>query len=362
MALTAMKPSIRSGLRWGWVALAACLLAGCAGLAPRPGASISGSATYRERVALPPDAVFEATLEEVPRADAPATVVASTRVASPRVPIGFVIGYDPSRIDASKRYAVRGRITLNGQLMFTSDSAHPVLGADGARRVEMLLRRVAGGAAAGEPRRMLGLYRYMADAASFLDCGSGDQFPITPDGEGPALQASYVEARAVPGEPQLVSVDARIVMRAPEPGGAPRPALQIERVIGLSAQTQCAAPTGAATLDNTHWKLVSLRGRPAAAAPERQREPHLILQAAQHRVVGSSGCNRLSGSYTADGDRLTFARSVGTLMACRDGMEQERVFLDTLGLVARWRIDGQRLTLLDERGATLLQFEALVLR
>jgi copper homeostasis protein (lipoprotein) len=92
-----------------------------------------------------------------------------------------------------------------------------------------------------EPRRLIGLYRYRADAASFFDCGSGDQFPVAPGGQAPALQAAYAAARAVPGEPQLASVVARIVMRALEPGGAPRPALQIERVIGLSAQTQCAA-------------------------------------------------------------------------------------------------------------------------
>jgi hypothetical protein len=93
-----------------------------------------------------------------------------------------------------------------------------------------------------EPRRLLGLYRYRADAASFFDCASGDQFPVAPEGGAAALQAAYAAARAVPGEPQLATVDARIVMRAPEPGSAPRPALQIERVIGLSTQAQCAAP------------------------------------------------------------------------------------------------------------------------
>lgn len=343
------------------VALAACLIAGCAGVAPRS-ASVSGSASYRERIALPPDAVFEATLEEVPGADAPALVLASTRVASPRVPIAFTIAYDPSRIEPGKRYAVRGRISVNGQLMFTSDSAQPVLGPSGTRPVEMLLRRVAGSAVAGEPRRMVGLYRYMADAASFFDCASGDQFPIAPDGDGPALQAAYVESRAVPGEPQLVSLDARVVMRAPEPGGAPRPALQVERVIALSAQSQCTAANAAPTLESSYWKLASLRGQPAVASADRQREAHLILQPAQRRVVGSSGCNRLSGNYTLDGDRLTFARSVGTMVACREGMQQERSFLDALALVARWRIEGRRLTLLDERGAALLQFEAVVLR
>jgi len=94
---------------------------------------------------------------------------------------------------------------------------------------------------AAEPRRMVGLYRYSAGAASFLDCASGDQFPVAPEGQGPALQAAYAAARAVPGEPQLASIDARIVMRPLEPGGSPRAALQIERVIGLSAQAQCAA-------------------------------------------------------------------------------------------------------------------------
>jgi copper homeostasis protein (lipoprotein) len=216
-------------------------------------------------------------------------------------------------------------------------------------------------AAPNEPRRLLGLYRYWADAASFFDCTSGDQFPVAPDGEGPALQQAYTAARAVPGEPQLASVVARIVMRATEPGLAPRPALQIERVIALSAQTRCAAPAGAATLENTHWKLTSLRGQPGVPASERQREAHLILQTVQRRVVGSGGCNRLSGNYTLDGDRLTFARAAGTLMACRDGMEQERVLLDTLPQVARWRIEGQRLTLLDERGTPLLRFDALLL-
>ena len=40
--------------------------------------TIEGTATYRERMALPKGAVFEATLEDVSRADAPAVVVATS--------------------------------------------------------------------------------------------------------------------------------------------------------------------------------------------------------------------------------------------------------------------------------------------
>ena len=225
---------------------------------------MSGTATYRERMALPPDAVFEATLEDVSRADAPALVVASARVASPAVPIAFSIGVDPARIDANRRYVVRGRITLNGQLLFTSDTAYPVFGAGDVRRVDnMLLRRVGGVGAAGEARRMRGLYRYMADAASFFDCASGDQFPVVPEGANAALQAAYVAARSAPGAPALATVDARVVMRAVEDGGTPRPMLQVERFVAIAPQSACEAPSSSHRVAGGHLLEVADLARPA---------------------------------------------------------------------------------------------------
>jgi len=339
---------------------AAWLVGACTTLSP-PATIVSGTATYRERMALPPDAVFEATLEDVSRADTAAEVVASTRVTSPAAPIGFAITVDSARIDSRRRYVVRGRITSNGQLLFTSDTVYPVFGTGDVRRVDnMLLRRAGGVGAAGEARRLRGLYRYMADAASFFDCASGDQFPLAEDGANVTLQRAYLAARPTPGAPLLATVDARIVMRAAEGGGTPRPVLQVEHFVAIAAQAQCEAPpsSGAASLENTYWKLTTLRDKPVAAA-DRQREPHLILQPAQHRVAGSGGCNRIAGGYTLAGDRLTFGRTAGTMMACVDSMEQERAFLDALSTVARWRVDGQRLELLDERGEVLLRFEAV---
>jgi len=348
------------GLRCAVAGLSASLTLACT--TPGPITTIGGTATTRERFVLPPDAVFEATLEEVSRADAPALVVASTRVTSPSVPIVFSIGVDPARIDARRRYVVRGRITSNGQLMFTSDTAYPVFGAGDVRRADsMLLRRVGGVAAMGEARRMRGLYRYMADAASFFDCASGDQFPVVPEGANAALEAAYLAARTAPGAPALATLDVRLVMRAAEDGGTPRPMLQVERFVAIAAQAACTAPaSGTVSLENTYWKLITLRGQPVAVS-ERGREPHLVLQAAQHRVAGSGGCNRLAGGYTLAGDRITFGRLAGTMMACADGMTQERDFLDALAAVARWRIDGQRLELVDERGDVLVRFEAVAL-
>jgi heat shock protein HslJ len=100
-----------------------------------------------------------------------------------------------------------------------------------------------------------------------------------------------------------------------------------------------------------------LRGEAVPAArPESQ--PNLVLQAADHRVAGFSGCNRLIGSYTLQGDSLRFGQMAGTRMACMSGMEIEDKFLKVLGTVAGWRISGNQLQLLDDSKAVAAEFVA----
>jgi len=102
------------------------LAGGCMSNAPPSEASLTGTATYRERIALPADAVFEATLEDVTRADAPAEVIGRTRMDSPgNPPFKFEIAYDPARIDQSHRYTVRAKITHGARLMFATDTHYP---------------------------------------------------------------------------------------------------------------------------------------------------------------------------------------------------------------------------------------------
>lgn len=90
--------------------------------------SITGTATYRERMALPPNAVFEATLEDVSRADAPSRVIKIFRNEKPgNPPFPFTIAYDPSQIDEDHTYVVRVRVTIDGKLLFTTTQRYQVL-------------------------------------------------------------------------------------------------------------------------------------------------------------------------------------------------------------------------------------------
>ena len=114
--------------------------------------SVSGSAAYRERMALPPGAVFEAVLEDVSKADAAAEVLGTARIEEPgNPPFDFRIDFDPARIDERHTYAVRARILVDGKLFFTTDQHHPVLTRGAPDTVTMGMKHVAGEAGVAKP-------------------------------------------------------------------------------------------------------------------------------------------------------------------------------------------------------------------
>lgn len=83
---------------------------------------VKGVASYRERMALPPDAVFEATLEDVSRADAPAQVIGRVRMdPAGQPPFRFAIPYDAAQLQPGHNYVLRARISRQEQLLFTTD-------------------------------------------------------------------------------------------------------------------------------------------------------------------------------------------------------------------------------------------------
>jgi uncharacterized lipoprotein YbaY/uncharacterized lipoprotein NlpE involved in copper resistance len=142
--------------RCGFVLAAALLVttAVAAEIEPPPVKEvITGTATFRERALLPPGALFEAVLEDVSLADAPARQVDQVRIEAGTIPpIEFKLRYDPEAIDEDLSYAVRGRIVVDGRLIMTTDAAVPVLTLGAGSAVELLLVPVgATGPADGGP-------------------------------------------------------------------------------------------------------------------------------------------------------------------------------------------------------------------
>ena len=101
--------------------------------------TVTGSITYRERIALPPTAQVEITLADVSLADAPSTTIAQQAFTADgrQVPFAFSLTVDQRRLDPRHSYAVSARISdASGRLMFITDTRNSVA-FDGRRAIDL---------------------------------------------------------------------------------------------------------------------------------------------------------------------------------------------------------------------------------
>jgi putative lipoprotein len=123
---------------------------------------VTGTVSYRERIALAPGSLVIVTLEDTSKADAIATMLGEARITIERnqAPIAFAIEVEPGRIDPRHRYAVRARILdPQGALRWTSTQAYLVMTGGHPSSVDVLVEAirspVAGPVAAPPPSQVL---------------------------------------------------------------------------------------------------------------------------------------------------------------------------------------------------------------
>ncbi|WP_227001399.1 META domain-containing protein [Pulveribacter suum] len=104
---------------------------------------ITGTAISRERLYVPPEAVFEAALVDVTRVGEPPLVLARQRVADAGgPPYALRLPYHQADIRPGGRYEVRAATTLHGRLWLDTPGVHPVLLSPQFRHVDVILARL----------------------------------------------------------------------------------------------------------------------------------------------------------------------------------------------------------------------------
>ncbi|TCI01334.1 META domain-containing protein [Corallincola luteus] len=207
-----------------------------------------------------------------------------------------------------------------------------------------------------KPLPIFAVYRYMADAAMMLECGSALRLPVLQQGDSLALEQAYLAAVETPGQPLVVALQASIVATPGEEGGDER--WLVESFEAISALNSCEAKLAEPGVTHTYWKLLSIDGQ-QILTPENRREIHLVL-GADGRAHGFAGCNRFFAQYELSGEQLQIDAIGGTKMACPDEMAAEKAFLAALGVIDSFKIEGQKLILL-QNGSPLMQLEAVYL-
>ncbi|MEE4109584.1 MAG: META domain-containing protein [Halieaceae bacterium] len=207
-----------------------------------------------------------------------------------------------------------------------------------------------------------GMMTYYADAALFEDCLTGRRYPIVHDGDYLALERAYLADRSAPGAPLYIHVDGSLLMR-PAMEGPDRRSLVVKRFVRTRPGISCERQQANAALVNTYWRIDRLGDEVDLGFPER-REPHIILRGGDEpRFAATLGCNQLIGSFSADGEKLSFAAGPSTLMACPPPVDHQEIVLTEVLMAARtFRINGETLTLRNEDAEVIAVFTAVYLQ
>ena len=95
----------------------------------QPNASVTGTVTYRERLALSPGATLKVQLRDVSLQDAASTLIAEQIIPNPgQVPIKFKVQYNRQDIASRNTYSIQARIIeSDGRLAFINDTTYEVI-------------------------------------------------------------------------------------------------------------------------------------------------------------------------------------------------------------------------------------------
>lgn len=206
---------------------------------------------------------------------------------------------------------------------------------------------------------LVGLFRYMADAASIELCVTGHTLPVAMEADYLPLERAYLQSAAA-GAPRLAILEGLITTRpSMEETQPPQRTLVVERFNRLGDQQTCP-DAESLPLRGTDWRLQSLEATGGPQQPPASGRPvALLLDPSSDRVRGSGGCNRLLGGFSLEGNGLRFSTLASTRMACSEPvMDFEVRVLRALDQVRGWRIEGRVLSLLDAGGRPLLRYEA----
>ncbi len=321
--------------------------------------TITGTATYRERIAMPPDVTFEVRLEDVSLMDAPAKILSTVTVnGAGNPPYEFAIPYNPDVIQDARRYSVRASLRLGERLLFTTDTHTPVLTGGAGSDVAITMVQVQ---APAEPaRRMIGEFVYFADAAAFTECGTNDSYPVAMEGAYLDAERGYLDAQAEPVAPVVVVFEGKVAKREGMEGGE-RDMLVIDRLAGFVPGLTCERAMAEADVESTYWRILSIAGS-VLENTESSREPHIILRPGDGAFTSTVGCNTINGSYTRAGSALSLGAGPTTMMACPPPLDEiERAWTQGIATVSEAIVTGPTMELLTADGVTVAFLEAVAL-
>lgn len=126
-------------------------------------------------------------------------------------------------------------------------------------------------------------------------------------------------------------------------------------VLAACASTPSASST---PLEGTYWIL---QGMTNQQGESQNILPDSVIDAIfqDGSVTGTDGCNQYSAGYQVNGNNISIQPGISTLMACPEPiMDQAQTYMSTLANASSFKITGDTLEILNEKGKTVLTYQA----
>jgi|GEM_PF-660460 len=355
-----------------FLALSPALLSACqtplASLSPTEEAAlltVTGSATYRERMAAPRGSVLKVELSDTSRADAPAISLAdwSDSLDDGGVPKKFTLRVNEP-LDPRFTYTLRATVTgPDGALLWTTDTVHQLMAVTGALDAgELVMVKVQPApppapipapvpetpGVTGKEFRVSAIGGQMVTGSRPITINFMEDGRVNGFGGCNSFGGSYGETGGKITFGDLMStlmacLDYRAGTQESALHATLRGAVTVtpgaEGKVLLTGEngTQIElTPSGLKPLAGTSWRVEAMGGTGIVAGSE----PRIDFDA-DGKISGTTGCNRFFGGYTQAGPAITFSGVGMTKMACMsDGvMEQETAFSAILSGNTQAKID-----------------------
>ncbi|MBL8226655.1 MAG: copper resistance protein NlpE N-terminal domain-containing protein [Chromatiales bacterium] len=216
-----------------------------------------------------------------------------------------------------------------------------------ASQLNYTLRRAPALDPIPEPGRTTGLFTYLADAASFVDCHTGERLPVAMRDGYLALEQAYAASTSGSGEPRLVRLLGHVELAVGmEESLGPQPTLVVDKFEELvPGEARCRRAQ--VPLEGTRWMLTRLGDTAIPASGG--TAPELRLDPAGERLGGSTGCGSLSGGYdySVASGALTVGPITTTGEACPAGGVDAAAYTQALQRATQATVTGEVLVLRD---------------
>jgi heat shock protein HslJ len=196
--------------------------------------------------------------------------------------------------------------------------------------------------------KIRGMFGVDNGVATLKECASQVTFPVSPSGDYNSTLQNYMNTPHDMNKSILISILGRLVQHN-------REELVIEQFRKFYPNSDCQGNKIKTSLTGTHWQVLEIQNRKWSEITDKMA--HLLLKR-DKTIEGSSGCNKISGTYLVKGDVLLINRELVSRKACPGGMEGENLLVSVLDDVESYRIEGNILELIDQNDQVLARFLA----